>query len=85
MEVLRIDQYLRHEAYGLGVVTASNAERTTIDFENHGVKKFITSIMVVELIAGQAPNRPKPTKASTRKSASRVALPKTAAPKTAAH
>ncbi|MSO20917.1 MAG: hypothetical protein EXQ56_10735 [Acidobacteria bacterium] len=75
MEVLRIDQYLRHEAYGLGVVTSSNVDRTTIDFETHGVKKFITSIMVCELLSGQAPNRPKPSKSPTRK-APRTALPK---------
>lgn len=74
-EILRIDQYLRHEAYGLGVVTSSTAERTTIDFETHGVKKFITKLMVVELIAGQAPSRPKPTRLSTRKAATRP-LPK---------
>jgi hypothetical protein len=82
MDVLRIDQYLRHEAYGLGVVTSSTSERTTIDFENHGVKKFITKLMVVELIAGQAPSRPKPVKASARKAATR-ALPKAASRTTA--
>lgn len=75
MEALRVDQYLRHEAYGLGVVTASNADRTTIDFENHGVKKFITRLMVVELLAGQAPSRPKPLRVALKKAATR-ALPK---------
>jgi hypothetical protein len=59
VEVLRQSQYLRHAKYGLGVVTASNAERTTIDFDDHGEKKFVTGLMVVELLAGAAPNRPK--------------------------
>lgn len=82
MEALRVDQYLRHEAYGLGVVTASTADRTTIDFESHGVKKFITSIMVVELLPGQSPYRPKAAKTSTKKAATR-ALPKAASSKAA--
>jgi hypothetical protein len=75
MDVLRVDQYLRHEAYGLGVVTSSNPERTTIEFETHGVKKFVTKIMVVELLAGQAPSRPKPARTPGRKAATRQ-LPK---------
>ena len=81
MDVLRVDQYLRHQAYGLGVVTSSTAERTTIDFEEHGVKKFITKLMVVELLPGQAPRRPKPVKATARKGTR--ALPKAASRATA--
>ena len=67
MEILRQSQYLRHAKYGLGVVTNSNAERTTIDFDDHGEKKFVTGLMVVELLAGAAPNRP--TAASTKRAA----------------
>ena len=67
MEILRQSQYLRHAKYGLGVVTNSNAERTTIDFDDHGEKKFVTGLMVVELLAGAAPNRPKaPTKRASK-------------------
>jgi len=57
MQVLKLNQYLRHAQYGLGVVSASNAERTTIDFELHGVKKFVTELMQFELLAGTAPAR----------------------------
>ena len=52
MQVLRQAQYLKHGQYGLGVVTQSNAERTTIDFDLHGVKKFVTSLLVAELLPG---------------------------------
>ncbi|MBI4465691.1 MAG: hypothetical protein HY647_13385 [Acidobacteria bacterium] len=55
MQVLRHAQYLKHGQYGLGVVTESNAERTTIDFEIYGVKKFVTSLLVAELMPGAAP------------------------------
>jgi len=57
MQILRQAQYVKHGQYGLGVVTDSNAERTTIDFDLHGLKKFVTQLMVVELMAGEAPKK----------------------------
>ena len=66
MEVLQEGQYIKHEQYGMGVVTESDADRTTIDFKGHGKKKFVTSLMVAELI-GDPP--PKPPRASRRKKA----------------
>jgi hypothetical protein len=51
-------QAIRHDQYGLGVVTESNVERTTIDFDNHGVKKFVTSIWSAELIGEPPAERP---------------------------
>ncbi len=57
MQVLDEGQAVRHDIYGMGVVTESNSERTTIDFDDHGMKKFITSIWSAELI-GEAPDRP---------------------------
>ncbi len=58
MQVLRQSQCVKHAQYGVGFVTESNAERTTIEFDDHGTKKFVTSMMVVELLAGEAPVRP---------------------------
>jgi len=49
--------YIKHFQYGLGVVTDSNSERTSIDFDLHGLKKFVTSIMVVEPAEGTPPKR----------------------------
>jgi hypothetical protein len=34
--------YIKHFQYGTGVVTESDAERTSIDFDLHGMKKFVT-------------------------------------------
>jgi hypothetical protein len=56
MDPLLEGQKIKHELYGEGVVTESDEERTTIEFENHGVKKFVTSMMVCEVI-GEAPKR----------------------------
>jgi hypothetical protein len=52
-------------------VTESNTERTTIDFDDHGVKKFVTSIWSAELI-GEPPATP-PTKRRGRRKTKKVA------------
>lgn len=65
MQVLVEGQEVRHVQYGIGTVTESNSERTTIDFEKHGMKKFVTSIWVAELI-GEPPAEP-PSKRKGRR------------------
>jgi hypothetical protein len=64
-------QAVKHEQYGVGVVTESNNERTTIDFDNHGVKKFVTSIWTAELI-GEPPAQPPARRRGRRKSAKKA-------------
>ena len=58
MQILNEGQAIRHDQYGVGVVTESNVERTTIDFDDHGVKKFVTSLWSAELIGDAAVARP---------------------------
>lgn len=58
MHILSEGQTIRHGQYGLGTVTESNNERTTIDFDDHGMKKFVTSIWVAELIGEPPADRP---------------------------
>jgi hypothetical protein len=58
MQVLSEGQTVRHEQYGLGIVTESNVERTTIDFDSHGLKKFVTSIWTAELVGEPPADRP---------------------------
>lgn len=74
MHTLRQDQYLKHDHYGLGTVTESNAERTTIDFELHGSKKFVTSLLQAELLPGQAPARPVVAKTRAKRSTAAAKL-----------
>jgi hypothetical protein len=57
MKALQKGAYIKHFQYGLGVVTESNAEHTDIDFDLHGMKKFVTTIMVVEFAEGTPPPR----------------------------
>ena len=68
VQILRQAQYLKHGQYGLGVVTESNAERTTIDFDLHGIKKFVTRLMVAELLPGAAPTKLALPKRRTKRS-----------------
>ena len=67
MNTIAQGKYVRHGQYGLGVVTESDAERTSIDFHLHGPKKFVTKLMVVEL-SNEAPP-PKPSASKRRKKA----------------
>lgn len=62
MQVLAEGQFVRHAQYGLGSVTQSNAERTSIDFHLHGIKKFVTRLMTVELTDEAPPPKPHPAR-----------------------
>lgn len=42
-------QHVKHGQYGLGTILTSDEERTAIDFVQHGTKKFVTSMVVLEL------------------------------------
>jgi hypothetical protein len=66
VQVLASGQQVKHQQYGLGIVTESDAERTAIDFNDHGKKLFVTSIMTAELI-GEAPVNPGRAKRRSRK------------------
>jgi hypothetical protein len=77
VQVMQEGQTIKHEVYGLGIVTASDNERTTVDFDDHGPKLFVTSIMTAELI-GEAPATPPKTK-RRRKAATAVKAAKKAA------
>jgi hypothetical protein len=57
MKTLPKGQYIRHFQYGLGVITDSNEQRTSIDFDIHGMKKFVTSLMAVDPAEGTPPRR----------------------------
>jgi hypothetical protein len=58
VQILVEGQTIRHDQYGVGIVTESNNERTTIDFDDHGLKKFVTSIWSAELIGEPPAERP---------------------------
>jgi hypothetical protein len=57
VQILPEGQYIKHTVYGLGIVTEADSERTTIQFEGHGVKKFVTTLMSAEIL-GETPSKP---------------------------
>jgi hypothetical protein len=78
VQVMQEGQTIKHEVYGLGIVTASDQERTAVDFDDHGAKLFVTSIMTAELI-GEAPATPPKTKRRRKASTAAKAAKKAAA------
>ncbi len=79
VRILSAGQYIKHFQYGCGVITESDADRTTIDFDVHGIKKFVTSMMAIEPAEGIPPKRRRSKRATKKKSvptlASRVLVP----------
>ena len=59
MKALQKGAYIQHSQYGLGVITQSDSEYTDIDFDLHGMKKFLTAIVVLEHAEGTPPQRKK--------------------------
>ena len=49
-------QWLSHERFGIGVATRTTETRTTIEFDEHGTKTFVTDMLQATPIA--APDRP---------------------------
>lgn len=58
--------YVRHAHYGCGVITATDADRTSIHFDAFGPKKFVTGMLVVEPAAGTPPKLPRAKRAPKR-------------------
>jgi hypothetical protein len=79
LAILETGQYIKHFQYGCGVIVKRDSERTTIDFDEHGMKLFVTSMMVIEPAEGVAPKRRRVKRVKAAKSepapASRVFVP----------
>jgi hypothetical protein len=80
VKAVKEGQCLRHAIFGVGIVTASGDERTTIDFYEHGSKKFVTHLLEAELVAEAPPRAPRPRVPGARTS-KKGSLPKVSAAK----
>jgi len=60
-------QQVRHQQYGVGTILASDEDRTSIDFSDHGTKKFVTSMVVLEITADQPEKKAKKSARPRRK------------------
>ena len=61
---IELGQYIRHSQYGLGVIKATDRDRTSIDFDTFGLKKFVTGMMSIEPAEGTPPRRSRSRKAA---------------------
>lgn len=75
MAILETGQYIKHVQYGCGVIVKQDSERTTIDFDTHGMKLFVTSLMSVEPAEGVPPKRRRAKRVKTVKTAPTPAGP----------
>ena len=57
LAILEAGHYIKHFQYGCGVIVKRDSERTTIDFDEHGLKIFVTSLMAIEPAEGVPPKR----------------------------
>ena len=55
--------------YGPGTITDADAHHTVIDFDNHGLRKFVTSLVVLESTNEPAPERIKSARRTKRAAA----------------
>jgi len=59
---LKAGQYIRHSKYGCGTIVERDEDRTTVDFDTFGVRKFVTAMAAFELAQGEAPKKKRITK-----------------------
>ena len=55
------------EHYGSGTVLESNEHHTVIDFDEHGVRRFVTSMVVLKTSTVPAPTKARRTKGGRKK------------------
>jgi hypothetical protein len=75
LAILETGQYIKHFQYGCGVIVKRDSERTTIDFDEHGVKIFVTNLMTIEPVEGIPPKRRRVRRVKTAKPVSSLASP----------
>jgi hypothetical protein len=75
LATLEAGQYIKHFQYGCGVIVKRDSERTTIDFDEHGLKIFVTSLMTIEPAEGAPPKRRRARRVKAAKPAPLVASP----------
>ena len=53
----KVGQYVRHTKYGNGIIVERDDDRTTVDFDTAGLRKFVTAIASFEIAEGEAPKK----------------------------
>jgi len=53
----KVGQYVRHTKYGNSIIVERDDDRTTVDFDTAGVRKFVTAMASFEIAEGEAPKK----------------------------
>ncbi|MFN8057988.1 MAG: hypothetical protein U0Q12_12540 [Vicinamibacterales bacterium] len=77
MAVFGVGDRVVQPQYGPGTITSVSGRHTVIDFDNHGVRTFITTMVSLETTNEPAP--PRPNKSRARKTTRKAPAAKTAA------
>ncbi len=75
MAIFEAGQYIKHFQYGWGVLVKRDSERTTIDFDEHGLKIFVTSLVAIEPAEGLPPKLRRAKRVKSAKPAPLLASP----------
>jgi hypothetical protein len=68
MKMFEVGDRVVQPVYGAGTVTAADARHTVIDFDLHGVRRFVTTMVTLTSTNEPAPARPaKATRRRTTK------------------
>ena len=67
MQAFSIGDRVTQLQYGDGTVTISNERHTIIDFDAHGLRTFLTSVVRLERTSSVAPPKPPKRRAAARK------------------
>ncbi len=78
MKSMPVSSRINHQKYGLGVISEVGPQYTTIEFDSHGKKKFVTDIVSLESSDEPPPKRrrggrKKATTKATTKAATKTA------------
>ena len=57
MKSIPVSSRVNHQKYGLGVISEVDPQYTTIEFDNHGKKKFVTDIVSLDSSDEPPPKR----------------------------
>ena len=68
-----VNERIQHEEYGPGTIINIGPQHTTIEFDQAGTKKFMSSIVRLERTDVAAPVRSSKRGGSTKKTASKTA------------
>jgi len=59
MRIFASGDRVRQPQYGAGTVTSADEHHTVIDFDEHGVHRFVTAMVTLEATSEPAPPRPR--------------------------